>query len=143
MAKAIFDNKKDLPEYDGRLYSVDADPDWAESTARSIPSFLNRFCEISYSPALNVEYHGTLGFRHVKVPDVIPNFVYLDGPGLTPERQVAVDILDMENRFPADFFLVVDGRKENTRFLRQHLKRCYIFKERKIFNNSFFTLTRQ
>jgi hypothetical protein len=140
LAKALFDNRRDAPAHVGYLYSVDADPAWTEATARSIPSSVRDFCAVSYSPVLEVEYSGTPGFRHARIPDISPNFVYLDGPPLTPQRQVAVDILDMEIRLPQDFFLVIDGRKENTTFLRQHLKRRYAFKQRRIFDNPVFTL---
>ena len=71
------------------------------------------------------------GWRHQHVPSIAPNFVYLDGPELTNERQVAFDLLDMEDSFPPDFFLVIDDRKENTLFLKGHFRRRYKFHSRK------------
>jgi hypothetical protein len=140
LAKALYDNQK-TTGCNGRLYSVDADLFWAKSTATSLPNFLQTFCEISYSPLLECYHEGRAVFRHARIPDVVPNFVYLDGPSLTSERQVAVDLLDMEHQFPADFYLVIDDRKQNTTFLRQHFKRRYNFKPRKFFANPVFTLT--
>jgi hypothetical protein len=107
-----------------------------------MPDFLRSFCKISYSPLIECEYEGTPVFRHARIPDVVPNFVYLDGPALTTERQVAVDILDMEDGFPADFALVIDDRKRNTAFLRKHLKRRYKFTPRKFFAQPVFILAK-
>ena len=140
LAKALFDNKNSSHGINGYLYSIDADPYWEQSTRASIPASLKDCCEVVYSPVLETEYDGILSFRHSRIPDVSPDFVYLDGPPLTAERQVAIDILDMEDRFSPGFFLVVDGRKENTKFLKQYLKRRYRFRDRKLFFNSVFTL---
>jgi hypothetical protein len=59
---------------------------------------------------------------------------------LTLKRQVACDIVGMKGRFPADFFLVIDNRQENTMFLRRHLKRKYGFKPRKWLRQPIFIL---
>lgn len=140
MAQALWDNQRESSRSSGYLYSVDADPYWAEVTARSMPTRLQGFCEIWYSPLVEVTYLGTPAFRHAKIPDVAPDLLYLDGPALTPERQVAVDVLDIEGRFPPGFYMIVDGRWTNTMFLKRHLKRRYVFKHRWLFHNSTFEL---
>jgi|SRR5882724_1093895 len=140
LTQALYDNQRHSSKSHSYLYSVDADPYWAEVTARTLPTHLRKFCEISYSPLLEVEYQGIPGFRHANVPNVVPNLVYLDGPPLTPEREVAVDILYIEDKLPPDFYLIIDGRKNNTMFLKRNLKRRYSFKERKIFFNYIFQL---
>lgn len=140
LVQALYDNHRDSSNAEGYLHSIDADPYWTEATAQSIPAYLHQSCEIRYSPLLEVEYEGTLGFRHANVPKVAPNFLYLDGPALTPARQVAMDVLDIEDRLPADFCMVIDGRRKNAVFLRENLKRQYNIKERKLFNNEIFEL---
>lgn len=115
-------------------------PSWATSTINSLPASLQKVCNIRYGPALEIEYNGIRAFRHANVPDIIPNYVYLDGPALTAVREVTVDVLDLEYRLPGDFFLVIDGRRKNTEFLRKHLKRNFSFQRRGIFDNSVFTL---
>jgi hypothetical protein len=139
LAKALYDNQINSRR-GGHLYSVDADARWADSTARSLPGFLRSVCEISYSPLLEIEYEGIPALRHARIPDVVPNFIYLDGPPLTPERQVACDVADMEDRLPADFFLVIDNRQENTKFFRRHLKLRYKFKPRNWLAQPVFVL---
>jgi hypothetical protein len=119
IAKALSDNNH------GYLYSVDSSREWADSTLTCMPNQLRGFFEISCS-AISAEA-GDSGFRllkHEQVPEVIPNFVFLDGPPLAA-GEVAVDLLGMEDRLPQDFMLVVDKRRENTEFLKKHLKRHY------------------
>lgn len=124
-AQALHDNRSG-----GRLISIDASPTWAVSTWECIPEHLKSICEVIHSPLIEAEEYGVKGWRHQNVPRIAPNFVYLDGPQLTDERQVAFDLLDLEDAFPADFFLVIDDRKDNTRFLRAHFKRRYTFHRR-------------
>jgi hypothetical protein len=123
IAKALSDNKE------GYLYSIDSSLQWAESTFNCIPSALREFFEISYSPvrAETVD-SGLRLLKHERIPDVAPNFVFLDGPPLTP-GEVAVDLLEMEDRLPQDFMLVIDKRWENTAFLKKHFKRHYVVKQ--------------
>jgi len=141
MAQALWDSQRaSSGKNHGYLYSVDADPYWADITSKSVPAHLRGVCEVSYSSLLEVEYLGTLAFRHEEVLDVVPDFLYLDGPDLTPERQVSVDVLDIEDQFPPGFYMVVDGRKRNTDFLLKHLRRRYVYKYRRQFRNSIFEL---
>jgi hypothetical protein len=140
-AQALADNQALSSQHSGYLYSVDADLYWFKDTAKSMPSHLKNFYEIIHSSLLHVDYEGTPAFQHANVPDVIPNFLYLDGPALTKERQVALDVLLMEDKLSADFFMVIDGRKTNTEFLKRHLKRKYAIRERKFFNNRVFKLS--
>ena len=141
LAQALWDNERESVEKSSRhVISVDADSYWADATSDYLPDHLRAICRVFYSPLLEVECFGTLAFRHAKVPSVTPDFIYLDGPDLTPERRVAVDVLDIEDRFQPSFYLVVDGRKENTTFLLEHLKRRYVYRYRRQFRNSIFEL---
>jgi hypothetical protein len=140
MAQALWDNHRDASHGKTSLYSVDADAYWATATARAMPVHLRNMCHITSSPLLKVEYAGVRGFRHASIPDVAANLVYLDGPALTSDRAVAIDVLDMEDRLPDDFYMVIDGRKKNTLFLQQHMKRQYRFKARRMFRNQIFEL---
>ena len=124
-AQALYDNHDG-----GRLLSIDASPHWAASTRACLPKHLQSICEVIHGPLVEVEAYGVQGWRHHQVPRIAPNFVYLDGPELTRDRQVAVDLLDLEEVFPPDFFLVIDDRQANTRFLRAHFKRRYRFTSR-------------
>ena len=134
LAQALNDNGS------GMLYSIESELYWTEATKHAIPEPLLKFCEVLYSPLLEVDFSGVPAFRHSKIPNVAPDFLYLDGPALTPERQLSVDVIDIENRFPPGFLMVVDGRKKNTAFLRQNLKRQYVYKQSRWFGHSRFEL---
>ena len=72
---------------------------------------------------------------------VLPeDLIYLDGPALTPERWAAVDVLDMEPRFPPGFRLVVDGRYRNCDLLEQHFRRRYQRKRRIVLKHTVYDL---
>lgn len=124
----------------GTLYSVDADPHWTAVTKETLPEELRGIVKVTYSPVQALELYGVPGWRHVQVPDVAPDFLYLDGPPLSPERAVAVDPLDIEDRFPPGFVLVVDGRKANVEFLMRFFQRSYRITHRKLFINTVFEL---
>ncbi len=137
-AQALADNAADgAPGY---LYSLDADEVWTGVTARSLPAHLKPFCDVAYTPAMPVEYDDTPAWRFRDVPDVVPDFVYLDGPALTPDRKVAVDVLDLEARFPPGFHLLVDGRSRNCAFLESHFKRRYAKEHRRVLKSTTYTL---
>ena len=55
--------------------------------------------------------------------------VFLDGPCLTEERCAALDLLYMEDRFPEDFYLIIDKRHKNTKILKEKFKNKYLYKE--------------
>ena len=120
-------------------YSVDASKSWLELARSRIPEELDSFVTFHYSPVKIGTHNGQLCHFYENVPDVIPDFVYLDGPdpadvqgsinGLTfqcPERTVmSGDPLLMESTLLPGFFLLVDGRTNNARFLQRNFQRTY------------------
>lgn len=132
LAQALKDNGS------GFLHSLDCDPYWVEETKKAIPDYLNRFCSIQYSKKIETEYKGIPVFRHGDIPVTMPDILYLDSPELTEERKVAIDPLDMEESFPPNFYMVVDGRRVNVAFLKRHLKGKYKFTNKWLLGSSTF-----
>ncbi len=58
-------------------------------------------------------------------PEPCGPFVYLDGPPLTRQRQVAFDVLDLEDRLRPGCLIVIDGRRKNAQYLSRRLTRDY------------------
>ncbi|PIR69973.1 MAG: hypothetical protein COU47_00885 [Candidatus Niyogibacteria bacterium CG10_big_fil_rev_8_21_14_0_10_46_36] len=111
IGQALYENRK------GHLFAYDESEKWKKVTENSLPAHVKNFVTVFYAPKKETEYQGVQGFYFdgdVKHAD----FVYLDGPELLPDRLVAVDILLMQNR---PTYIVVDSRKSNCNFLRQHL----------------------
>lgn len=119
IAQALADNGG------GHITSVDAEKTWAEVTSSTVPEELRAYCDVVYSPVVEEEFAGIPVFRHTDVPELRPDFLYLDGPTLNPRVQAAVDPVVMEDRFQDGFVMVVDGRWANVAFLQDHLKRDY------------------
>ena len=140
-AQALWENAHEVPDAPGRLFSLDADHCWAGVTSRSIPRHLDALCEVRYTPVVEIDYAGERAWRHTAIPQVHPDLVYLDGPALTPEVEVAVDLLDLESRLAPTCVVIVDGRWQNTKFLRKHFRRPYRFKHHLLLFNSVFEFT--
>ena len=138
LAQAIADNRRVQSQPDGKLYSIDADEKWATVTREGLPQDFVEFCEVTYSPLLEVEFDGVKGFRHGLVPKIAPEFVFLDGPAFTSERRVAVDVLDIEAAADAPFHILIDKRHPNAEFLRTRLRFRYRYRrERDLFRTSY------
>lgn len=124
MAQALHDNGA------GRLYSVDAVEYWAQVTWDLMPKHLQAITTSSATDMVAADFNGQRAMRHANVPDVSPDFIFLDGPdfqdfGRLSAISAACDPVDLESRFAPGFCMVVDGRVENVAFLRKHLKRRY------------------
>lgn len=120
----------------GNLTSIETSFKWADVTRSKVNNL----------PVNIVITHAEVGLYDQQVchfyyslPDITPDFIYLDGPdpadvqgnvnGLTfrPGRTVmAADPLLYESTLLPGFFMLIDGRGNNGRFLQRNLKRNYI-----------------
>jgi len=88
-------------------------------------------------------FMGQLCSFYNELPDIVPDFIYLDGPdprqirgsihGLSwqcPERTpMAADILILESTLIPGTRILIDGRTNNARFLARNLKRKWKIEE--------------
>ena len=119
------------------IHSVDASRRFLDSTRQMIPRLLASCVKLYYSPARAGLFQDRSCHYYTRLPDVVPDFIYLDGPhpqnvmskkGDTswknPDRLVmAADILRLEPLLLPGTLIVVDGREANARFIRNHLYR--------------------
>lgn len=136
LAQALADNGRP----DSSLMSIDADAHWAGVTRQAIPPHLQRLVQVHHCPAVPVDFNGVPAWEHAGLPAVEADFIYLDGPALTAERQVAVDVVKLEPRLPAGSVIIVDGRDVQVEFLRKTLKRRYDFSRISFPRDSVFKL---
>ena len=157
--KYEFDSLKEKPKVRNtkmfKHYVVDTNEFWLNNTKSKFPSALVPFVEFNFSETTIT----TLGNLQVcslykQIPDVVAEFIYLDAPdpkdvagninGLTfqcPERTViSGDLLLMESTFLPGTFILVDGRVNNVRFLKNNFQRNYEFYWDKEFDRSTFEL---
>ncbi|MBH11255.1 MAG: hypothetical protein CMG74_13065 [Candidatus Marinimicrobia bacterium] len=115
------------------LYSVDASKEWLKRTKKLIPKKLKKFIIFHQSDVHIDIINGQLCSLYDNLPDIVPDFIYLDGPdpkdiqgninGLSfncSRRTVmSGDIILMESTLLPDSFILVDGRTNNSRFLNR------------------------
>ena len=120
-----------------QVFSVDASKHWLASTQARIPTALQSRIRLHYSSVKIGTFQGRLCHFYENLPDVVPDFIYLDGPapkdvegslnGMSfqcDERTVmSGDLLVMEPILLPGTFVLIDGRTNNARFLERNFQR--------------------
>lgn len=118
---------------------VDANTRWLEHSKALLPASLVPIVTYHQSDVHIGQHRGQLCHYYSQLPNVIPDFIYLDGPdpadvqgsinGLDfsiQERTVmAADLLLMESCFLPGTIVLVDGRTNNARFLARNFTRNF------------------
>lgn len=126
-----------------RLCSVDTGPAWIALTERRLPDHLRARVTLSCSAVNAGTFAGQLCHYYEILPDIGPDFVYLDGPdpravagavngiGFANEERtpLAADLLLLEPSFVPGLMILVDGRVNNARFLSRNFSRDYTVEE--------------
>jgi hypothetical protein len=140
MAHALKQRHKPASAQFSMIYSVDTSVEWIQNLKQKLPDDLAAFVTISQSDVEILESNGQLCHAFQKLPNVRPDFIYLDGPdpravkgnvrGLEftmhddrTRPPVSADILFYETTLRRRSLVVVDGRLHNIWFLRNNLKR--------------------
>ncbi|MGC6470470.1 MAG: hypothetical protein ACON4E_04300 [Flavobacteriales bacterium] len=122
-----------------QLFSVDTDGKWLEKAKSNIPNSLKEIINYHSSSVSIGTFNGRLCHFYDSLPDIVPDFIYLDGPnpkdvkgdinGLSfkcDERTVmSGDLLRMESIFLPGTFILIDGRTNNSRFLANNFQRKF------------------
>lgn len=146
---ALMKNKMDWEQLDPapkirnrfqfQCFSVDTSLKWITVAQKRLPENLKAFVNFQHSTVEIGTYNGQLCHFYKQLPDIVPDFIYLDGPdpkavqgtinGLSfqcNERTVmSGDLLLMEPILLPGTFVLIDGRTNNARFLKNNLKREY------------------
>ena len=136
---AVQDEDSDNPLWDKpKVTALESSAKWLKNTRNKLADFdLDGFYDCEISEVHIDQHNGDICHFYKKLPDIVPDFVYLDGPdpatvkgdinGISfqnPNRTVmAADLLKYESTLLPGFFMIVDGRSNNARFLQQHFKR--------------------
>lgn len=120
-----------------KLYSIDASKEWIKKTEKLIPEELKQFIIFHQSNVHITTINGQLCSVYDSLPDIVPDFIYLDGPdpkdvkgdinGLSfkcdKRTVISGDVILMESTLLPNSFILVDGRTNNARFLKRMLLR--------------------
>ena len=138
-----------------RVISVDTSEKWIAETAARIPERLQRFVSSHHSAAHARTVNGQLCHYYDELPDIVPEFIYLDGPDprevhgtvngigfANPERTpLAADLLMLEPSLLPGTMILVDGRINNVRFLDNNFRRPWKLSQDPEGNFAIFELT--
>lgn len=134
-AQALRDNGR------GHLYSFDQSEYWLDVAWRMLPSWAREVSTLCFAPVEITEHNGQRVFVHQATS--FPNRVdlwYLDSPPLQkPTITVAIDPIVHEDEIPVGGVLLVDGRWDNVRYLRDHLTGAYTVTSDRLVANTTFT----
>ena len=122
-----------------KIFSVESDKLWIENNQSNFPKHLLEHVNFHYSEIKIDTFNGRICHFYDNLPDIVPDFIYLDGPnpkdvkgnvnGMTfqcDERTVmAADLLLMESILLPGTFILVDGRTNNARFLKNNFQRNF------------------
>ncbi|WP_028571393.1 hypothetical protein [Desulfonatronum lacustre] len=123
-----------------QMVSIESSKKWMLNTREKVEKGgLAEFTDIVFSNVSIAEYQGQVCHFYDELPDVVPDFVYMDGPdpstvkgsinGISFKRSkrtvMSGDILKYESTLLPSFFMIVDGRTNNARFLQRMLLRKY------------------
>jgi hypothetical protein len=120
-----------------QLHVVDDMQTYLETTRGRLNSKLRDRVLFYLSPVKMTTFGGRICTEYETLPNVCPDFIYLDGPsqhsvvgevnGIStrhPDRlPMACDVLKIEHFLLPGTLLVVDGRTANSRFLKSNLQR--------------------
>ena len=139
-----------------QVYSVDASQYWIEHFHNQYADFpsIDRV-HVSYSSCQIGEHNGQICHFYNNIPNVIADFIYLDGPSPNDvegqvngiefadchERTVmSGDLLKLEPTFLPGTMILVDGRTNNARFLANNFKRKYTMTFSEVHDTTAFEL---
>ena len=151
MAQALYENymsfdknkqKKIRNSKMFQIYCVDSSKKWITNTSKKVPNHLKKIIKFNHSKVKTILYNGEVCHVYSKIPNINPEFIYLDGPHpLDPvgkinnisfsckERTpISADICFLESTLLPGTNILVDGRTNNVRFLERNLKRKYQIK---------------
>jgi hypothetical protein len=121
------------------IHSTDSSKQWIKHFNKKLKTFphLKKYIHLHYSELHVNTFKGQMCHFYDQLPDIVPDFIYLDGPcagdvqgkmcGMSFKQLdrtvMAGDILRMEATLSPGAFILVDGRSNNARFLKNHFKR--------------------
>lgn len=137
-----------------KCFSVDTSEEWITVAKSRFPEHLKGYIHFQHSLVEIGTHRGQLCHFYKQLPDIVPDFIYLDGPdpkavtgdinGLTfqcNERTVmAADLLLMESIMLPGTFILVDGRTNNARFLNRNFTRDFDYQWHQTADVSTFEL---
>jgi len=128
------------------LFIVDNEKKFFNISKKRVKKFINKKnmkkVHFTFSDVQMTNYNGNIASEYKKIPLCNPDFIYLDGPdqfgvkkdinGISTKHKdmmpMSCDILKIEYFLTPGTIIVCDGRGANSKFLKDNLKRNWIYK---------------
>lgn len=124
-----------------KIYSVDESPEFANITRSRLAKY-EECTDVSVREVYLTEYDGRFATLYKDLPNVTPDFIYLDGPsqyatteaiaGFSIDQKarmpMAADILRFEYFLEPGSVILVDGRSANASFLKNNFQRNWLYR---------------
>lgn len=121
------------------IFSVEEDARFVDITKQRLVDY-SSYATVSHSGVKLIEYEGRFATLYHTLPNISPDFIYLDGPSqyatlenidgfsiATRARMpMSADVLRFEFFLEPGTLLLTDGRTANARFLKAHFKRHWV-----------------
>ncbi len=118
------------------VYALEESLEYLKITKKRVPQFLSKFVSLIHSKINLTQYDGRFVTTYSTIPDISPDFIYLDGPSTFVKKRLKGFSINNISRFPMSSdlltfeyflepgtFIIVDGRTANSRFLKDYFKR--------------------
>ena len=118
------------------IFALEESSKFLKITKKRIPQFISGHVTLIKSKINIAKYQNKFATTYSMIPDISPDFIYLDGPSTFIKKRykgfsfnnisrfpMSSDLLHFEYFLEPGTFLLVDGRTANARFLKDHFKR--------------------
>tara|TARA_S200000501_G_C20849590_1_gene755133 strand:+ start:1978 stop:2766 length:789 start_codon:yes stop_codon:yes gene_type:complete len=120
-----------------KLYSVEIEKKFMESTIKLLGDELINFVDITFTSSSITTFQGRICGKSDKLPNICPDFIYVDGPnpksikgsinGIEMYHQdrtnISCDLLTIEPFFLPGTLIIFDGLTNNARFHANNFQR--------------------
>jgi hypothetical protein len=132
-------------------HSIDNSRKWLRSVQKQ---YKTSFIKFHYSKCETQKFNGRICTMYSKIPNVCPDFIYLDGPDqFSPIGEIrgistrsidrlpmSADLLAIEHFLLPGTLIVVGGRSANARFLKSNFQRNWEYQYLEEYDQHFFEL---
>lgn len=136
------------------VYAVEEEQRFLEITNNRLGASLSPFATISRSSVDVLLYDNRISTVYSKLPNISPDFIYLDGPsqfattqeingfnfGSQARMPMSADILRFEFFLEPGTLVLVDGRTANARFLKAYFRRNWAYQHDPVGDIHYFEL---
>ena len=137
-----------------KVFSIEEHQKFVNLTQKRLTNETSDRVELSVSKVNLVEYDFRYCTLYEDLPNISPDFIYLDGPSQFAtgsqingfsishicRMPMAPDVLKSEFFFEPGTLILVDGRTANARFLKYNLKRNWVYQHDPVGNVHYFEL---